>query len=91
MNKSANCALHGTQGIGLVCTHIARALDTGARVGFFWGDDSDTARRTHGAPNANADSAHWRELHRSSGSSIGEFKIFTLGAGRRQNSCYSTL
>jgi hypothetical protein len=38
------CSQHGRQGIGLVCTHIARAVDSGKQVGFFWGDDTDTAR-----------------------------------------------
>jgi hypothetical protein len=27
-----------------VCTHIAHAIDSGQHVGFFWGDDTDTAR-----------------------------------------------
>jgi hypothetical protein len=38
------CPEHGRQGIGLVCTHIAHAVDSGQSVGFFWGDDTDTAR-----------------------------------------------
>jgi hypothetical protein len=38
------CTRHGRQGIGLVCTHIAHAVDSGVRVGFFWGNDTDTAR-----------------------------------------------
>jgi hypothetical protein len=42
--READCPRHGRQGIGLVCTHIAHAMDTGANVGFFWGDDVDTAR-----------------------------------------------
>jgi hypothetical protein len=41
---TVTCPVHGWQGIGLVCTHIAHAIDTGEAVGFFWGDDSDTAR-----------------------------------------------
>ena len=44
MSKTANCPTHGLQGIGLVCTHVAHAIDSGERVGFFWGDDTDTAR-----------------------------------------------
>lgn len=44
MGKKANCRKHGLQGIGLVCTHVAHAIDSGADVGFFWGDDTDTAR-----------------------------------------------
>lgn len=40
----ANCSVHGPQGIGLVCEHIALALDRGEKVGFYWGDDTDTAR-----------------------------------------------
>jgi hypothetical protein len=39
-----NCTAHGDQGIGLVCKHIAVAVDAGTSVGFFWGDDTDTAR-----------------------------------------------
>jgi hypothetical protein len=38
------CPQHGRQGIGLVCTHIAHAVDSGERVGFFCGDETDTAR-----------------------------------------------
>ena len=38
------CTAHGMQGIGLVCTHVSHAIDSGAQVGFFWGDDTDTAR-----------------------------------------------
>ena len=33
------CPVHGRQGIGLACTHIAHAIDSGEAVGFFWGDD----------------------------------------------------
>jgi hypothetical protein len=42
--KKVNCTSHGEQGIDLVCKHVAVAVDSGARVGFFWGDDTDTAR-----------------------------------------------
>lgn len=38
------CGKHGSQGIGLVCEQIAYAVDSGQRVGFFWDDDTDTAR-----------------------------------------------
>lgn len=38
------CSRHGKQGIGLVCEHIACAVDTGNRVGFYWGNDTDLAR-----------------------------------------------
>ena len=44
MRKTTDCHRHGSQGIGLVCTHIAHAIDSNAQVGFFWGDDTDTAR-----------------------------------------------
>jgi hypothetical protein len=44
MSKTTTCSTHGDQGIGLVCIHVARAIDTGADVGFFWGDETDTAR-----------------------------------------------
>jgi hypothetical protein len=39
-----DCPEHGRQGVGLVCTHILDAIDFGEPVGFFWGDDTDTAR-----------------------------------------------
>ena len=42
--KQTICQVHGTQGIGLVCEHIAYAVDRNERVGFFWGDETDTAR-----------------------------------------------
>ena len=42
--KTANCPKHGDQDIGLVCKHVAFALIRRERVGFYWGDDTDTAR-----------------------------------------------
>ena len=42
--KQTMCGRHGRQGIGLVCIHVALALDSREEVGFFWGDDTDTAR-----------------------------------------------
>jgi hypothetical protein len=42
--SSVDCPTHGRQLIGLVCTHVAHAIDSGADVGFFVGDDVDTAR-----------------------------------------------
>ena len=42
--SSVDCSFHGRQGIGLVCEHIAFAVNRDARVGFFWGGDTDTAR-----------------------------------------------
>jgi hypothetical protein len=44
MPSATDCTKHGNQGIGLACTHVAHAIDSGAQVGFFWGDDEDTAR-----------------------------------------------
>jgi hypothetical protein len=38
------CPVHGREGIGLVCEHIAFAVERGERVGFYRGDDTDTAR-----------------------------------------------
>jgi hypothetical protein len=37
------CPERGRQGIGVACTHVAHAIESGETVGFFWGD-SDTAR-----------------------------------------------
>ena len=42
--KSTVCSRHGKQGIGLVCRHIALAVDERRKVGFFWSDDEDLAR-----------------------------------------------
>jgi hypothetical protein len=42
--RETNCGRHGRQGIGLACVHVARAVDTGDKVGFFWGDDTDLGR-----------------------------------------------
>jgi hypothetical protein len=42
--KEVQCSVHGRRGIGLVCEHIAHAVGRGDRVGFFWGDETDTAR-----------------------------------------------
>ena len=42
--KEADCPKHGRQGIGLVCTHIAHAIDQDKQVGFFWGSEDDLAR-----------------------------------------------
>jgi hypothetical protein len=44
MSRNVVCPQHGRQGIGLLCTHIPHAIDSGKQVGFFWGDDTDTAR-----------------------------------------------
>lgn len=43
--RLVECQVHGRQGIGLVCTHIAHAVDGDhPRVGFFHGNETDTAR-----------------------------------------------
>lgn len=42
--KQTSCPIHGREGIGLVCEHIALAVGRLEKIGFFWGDDSDTAR-----------------------------------------------
>src|SRR5436309_15449960 len=41
--SQTQCPVHGREGIGLLCGHIAFAVDRGERLGFFWGDDNDTA------------------------------------------------
>ncbi len=35
------CPEHGEQGIGLVCAHVAHAIDSGASAGFFFWDECD--------------------------------------------------
>ena len=42
--SQTECPVHGLEGIGLVCEHIAFAVGRGERIGFFWGNDTDTAR-----------------------------------------------
>lgn len=42
--KTCNCPIHGKQGIGLVCIHVARATDEIQQVGFFWGSQDDLSR-----------------------------------------------
>ncbi len=43
--RKTECPYHGLQGIGLVCRHIANAtLREGPKVGFFYSDETDTAR-----------------------------------------------
>ena len=42
--KQTLCPIHGREGIGLVCEHIALAVDRAKKVGFYWGEESDTAR-----------------------------------------------
>jgi hypothetical protein len=42
--RETHCGRHGLQGIALACIHVARAVDTGDQVGFFWGDDTDLGR-----------------------------------------------
>jgi hypothetical protein len=44
MAHEVQCCQHGRQGIALACIHVAKAIDSGEKVGFFWGDDVDTAR-----------------------------------------------
>ena len=44
MKKEVQCDRHGLQGIGLVCTHVAHAIDSGTQVGFYWADNKDSAR-----------------------------------------------
>ncbi|MBC7174382.1 MAG: hypothetical protein H5U40_18190 [Polyangiaceae bacterium] len=42
--RFTNCGLHGRQGIALACVHVARAIDSGERVGFYWSSDTDLGR-----------------------------------------------
>ncbi len=42
--QQTECPRHGAQGFGLICKHVAVAVDSGQKVGFFWGDDTDLAR-----------------------------------------------
>ncbi len=42
--REVECGLHGKQGIGLVCIHIALAVDGEERVGFYVGAQGNTGR-----------------------------------------------
>ena len=43
--RNVDCQVHCSQGIGLVCEHIAYAVDSdNPRVAFFYGNEEDTAR-----------------------------------------------
>ena len=43
------CPIHGREGIGLVCEHIAVAVDRGERVGFYWATIAIPRGRMRGA------------------------------------------
>ncbi len=64
--------------MGFACVHVARAIDTGEQVGFFWCDDPEMARpwawcaaceRHFVTTNSN-----WKEL-----ASVAEFKLLCAG------------
>jgi hypothetical protein len=42
--QTVRCDRHGPQGFGIVCIHVARAVDSGERVGFFESPDPEMAR-----------------------------------------------
>lgn len=42
--RTVECPVHGKQGIGIACIHVALAIDSGAQVGFFWSEDDQMAR-----------------------------------------------
>ena len=42
--NTINCDIHGEQGIGLVCTHIAHAIDSRDKVGFITSKSEDTEK-----------------------------------------------
>ncbi|WP_019142725.1 hypothetical protein [Noviherbaspirillum massiliense] len=37
-SRKVNCAEHGEAEISFVCIHIAKAIDGGEKVGFFWSE-----------------------------------------------------
>ena len=43
-NDTTECVRHGKQGFGIVCIHVALAIDSGEKVGFFWSPDPEMAR-----------------------------------------------
>ena len=44
MFPTTDCVEHGRQGFGIVCIHVAQAVDSGEQVGFFWSPDPEMAR-----------------------------------------------
>jgi hypothetical protein len=42
--QSVQCDRHGPQGFGIVCVHVALAIDSGKQVGFFLSPDPEMAR-----------------------------------------------
>jgi glycerol-3-phosphate dehydrogenase len=43
-DRSVACATHGLQGMTLLCTHVAHAIDGGEPVGFYCDSNTDMAR-----------------------------------------------
>jgi hypothetical protein len=41
---TTECVRHGKQGFGIVCIHVAKAIDSAEQVGFFWSPDPGMAR-----------------------------------------------
>lgn len=39
--RTVECPKHGTNGFGIACIHICRAIDSGAQVGFYWCEHED--------------------------------------------------
>jgi hypothetical protein len=86
MNQSqTQCPVHGREGIGLVCEHIAFAVERGERVGFFWGDDSDTARSDAWCLGCEQRSVPSMARHPSNGSGMLTSRFFVPSAGTRPN------
>ena len=42
--QKVECAKHGQQHFALTCVHVAMAIDSGKKVGFYWGDETDLGR-----------------------------------------------
>ena len=42
--KKTNCSSHGTQGVGVACTHVAQAIGENKKVGFYTHDYKDASR-----------------------------------------------
>jgi hypothetical protein len=70
------CKTHGQQGIGLVCYHIAIAVDREKQVGFHWGDEVDTARPDAWCSKCEHDLIALDEASSEQWFRAGNFKIF---------------
>jgi hypothetical protein len=82
--KQTNCPVHGQQGIGLVCIHVAHAVDRGGKSGSTGATTLTQLGLMLGAHNAKKPWSHLAVLLPSNGLKTLNSKSFALRAGTRQ-------